>query len=543
MSLGFQTAPLKNPNNCSDPYAPSFWLGKPGSLTQVRMPSANFTRALTDNFAVHTLLDGQSVDRSPYGCRTWQFSHDWLTPDVMSVFMEYATRQRGIGPFILIDPQMKNLLTPNQASGTDALHSSEGFTVDGTTAIVVLDTFSRVVTGSWGTEPVSGQTWTASTAPSAMSTTGSVGRISTGSIGTLYYNTILTGNPNGSNDHNISSKIVLPVVPATQAITLRVVGRWDGTGNNYYEAQLSIAATTGVGTLSLSKRVAGVGTQLGSTVIVGTHIAGDQWQVVLDIQGSTIRAKAWNITQGGTDPGSYLLTQTDTALPTGTQAGVGVRRETGNTNGTQNVDYDDVTITSYYTNALASSTDDLVQGERSLSWTMSPPVTGTATTMYVRTPTGLYGFCAPPTATSSKRVAFSGYVKLASTSLDSSAQVTPIIVFMNGTGSVQSTLSGAVITAVTGTAGSGWQAFCVTGSVPSGQSGVYLEPRFQAVNATLTAQTVFLFDQLQLEIIDGTTCTQWEYGQGQPLVGFRADSEGVPRVLRTNVNFIAVEVT
>src|SRR5687767_13033690 len=121
MSRGFQGPPAENPNNCLDAYAPEFYLGKPGALTLIRMPDAGIGRDSTDNFMVHSLLDGQSVDRSPYLRRTWSFQHQWLTPDVMSVFMEFATRQRGIGPFILIDPQMKNLLTPNQASGTDAL--------------------------------------------------------------------------------------------------------------------------------------------------------------------------------------------------------------------------------------------------------------------------------------------------------------------------------------------------------------------------------------------------------------------------------------
>jgi hypothetical protein len=327
MSLGFETSALKNPNNCVDPYAPSFWLGKPGALTQIHMPNAGWPRVSSDNFAVRSLLDGQSVDRSPYLCRAWTFSHEWLKPDVMTVFMEYATRQRGIGPFILVDPQMKNLLTPNQASGTDSLHTSEGFTVD--------------------------------------------------------------------------------VVTST----------------------------------------------------------------------------------------------------------------------------------------VTSSTNDSVQGECSLQWTLSLPVTGAANTMHVVPPTGLYGFCLPPTAQSAKNVAFSGYVKLASTTLDNSAQIIPQMVFMNGVGAVQSTLSGVTITAVTGTAGSGWQTFCVTGSVPTGQSGVYLEPRFFAVTGSISAQTAFLFDKLQLEIIDGTTCTTWEYGQGQPLVGVRSDSETVPRILRTSMNFIAVEVT
>lgn len=315
MGLGFETGPLKNPNNCTDSYTPSFWLGKPGALTQIRMADAGIARSLSDHFAVHDLLDGQAVDRSPYGCRTWTFTHEWLKPDVMSVFMEYATRQRGIGPFILIDPQMKNLLTPNQASGTDALHTTEGFAVSGT--------------------------------------------------------------------------------------------------------------------------------------------------------GS----------------------------------------------------------------ALSSSTLEQVQGERSLMWTLTPPVTGSANVMRVVTPTGLYGFCIP----SSKVVAFSGWVK-AGSAPDPSVQVSARLVYMNGVGAVQSTVIGPIIITVTGS--SGWQSFCITGI-----GGTYIEPQFIVTGGSVSAQAKIHFDQLQLEITDVGTCTQWEYGQGQPLVGVRNDGETVPRILRTTMNYIAMEVT
>jgi len=55
--------------------------------------------------------------------------------------------------------------------------------------------------------------------------------------------------------------------------------------------------------------------------------------------------------------------------------------------------------------------------------------------------------------------------------------------------------------------------------------------------------TIVWLDQLQLEITPTGACTQWEYGQGQPLVSVRSDNESVSRILRTNVNYVAVEVT
>jgi len=67
--------------------------------------------------------------------------------------------------------------------------------------------------------------------------------------------------------------------------------------------------------------------------------------------------------------------------------------------------------------------------------------------------------------------------------------------------------------------------------------------RVDAFSLSTTKPTIVWLDQLQLEITPTGACTQWEYGQGQPLVSVRSDNESVSRILRTNVNYVAVEVT
>ena len=121
-----------NPLGCADPYAPIFYLGKQNALVAFKMPDANYSRTLNDGLASHDLLEGRAVDRAPYGQRVWGLNYTWLYPDVTSMLYEFATRQRGIGPFVFIDPHVKNLLSPNQASGTDSLVTAEGFSVSGT---------------------------------------------------------------------------------------------------------------------------------------------------------------------------------------------------------------------------------------------------------------------------------------------------------------------------------------------------------------------------------------------------------------------------
>lgn len=320
---GFTSGRQVSPIDCASPYAPSFWLGKPGALTQLQMVGEGYSRPLDDNIAVHDLLDGRAVDRSPYGVRTWQLNYEWLQPAVASALYEYATRQRGFGPFVFIDPHAKNLLSPNQASGTDALHTTEGFTVTGTGEV------------------------------------------------------------------------------------------------------------------------------------------------------------------------------------------------------------------------LSSSTSWFQQGERSLAWQLSPPVTGSGGVLRVVAPTGLYGWCLPP----GTPVAFSGYVRQANAA-DISVDITPRIAFMNGAGQVQSYVNATVITTVTGSA----QAFCLITTMPQVTGGVYLEPQFIVTGSSVTGTAIVLLDQLQLEtgLVTNTVltaCTTWEYGQGQPLVSVAVSGETVPRIRRATLGFTVMEVT
>src|SRR5688500_7590724 len=120
-----------SPLGCDEEYAPAFWLGRPGALTEIKMPDRDYTRTGNDHRVVHTLLDGFATSRMLRYRRAWLLQYSWLFPDAQSILMEYVTRQRGIGPYVFIDPHARNVLTPNQASGTDAMLSTEGFSAAG----------------------------------------------------------------------------------------------------------------------------------------------------------------------------------------------------------------------------------------------------------------------------------------------------------------------------------------------------------------------------------------------------------------------------
>ncbi|MEO3923016.1 carbohydrate binding domain-containing protein [Micromonosporaceae bacterium B7E4] len=210
-------------------------------------------------------------------------------------------------------------------------------------ATVAVDTFTRSVgAGGWGTA-TTGQAWSVNSGVAAnWSVTGSVGRIATATINQLELATIDVD----SVDADPRAEFLLSVVPTGSGISFWVASRFTDT-NNYYYATLLITSGA-VPELRLFKRVGGTGTQLGSTVTLnGPHVAGDRWVLQCSAIGSTIRARGWKSTQP-TEQG-WHITATDTALTTGTRAGVGVRRETGNTNGSTNVDIDPFEVPSLQT--------------------------------------------------------------------------------------------------------------------------------------------------------------------------------------------------
>lgn len=472
MSRGFQGRPAENPNNCTDPYAPSFWLGKPGALTQIRMPDGGIARDGVDNFAVHNLLDGQSVDRSPYLCRTWTFSHQWLTPDVMSVFMEYATRQRGIGPFILIDPQMKNLLTPNQASGTDALHSSEGFATVSTG-----DTLTSIT--GWAGQGERSLQW------SWMPVTGASGVLrvptQTGLYGfclppgaTFAFSGLLQSLAAGEG-------VSVPVMP--QVVLM------NGQG--------SVQSTVRSGVITAAT---GTPQSFCVTGIVPTGSAGVYVEPQFAVTGTAV--------SGVLNANPYFET---TVAPWAGANGAAVARDAGGT--------------------------PLPEG----AWSMLVVPDGVTST---------------PTALSEEIPVVAGHAYEYSAWLRvSSGGSASRDVGVNWYDASHVIIGSSVVTTLTPSP-TVWTRYQPTQVIPpfgaafarlvTKGPGVLTVANTWRVDAFMlkTSRSVSIaFDQLQFELTPTGTCTQWEYGQGQPLVGVRNEGERVPRILRTDMNYVAVEVT
>jgi hypothetical protein len=93
---------------------------------------------------------------------------------------------------------------------------------------------------------------------------------------------------------------------------------------------------------------------LGSTVtLTPVHTASAVWLLQCSAIGDQVRARAWREDQP--EPRGWHITATDTALTAGTRAGVGARRETGNTNGSTNADVDNFAAPSLQTFTFAAA--------------------------------------------------------------------------------------------------------------------------------------------------------------------------------------------
>lgn len=106
------------------------YLGRPGTaLLSIASPEPGVDRSPTAHEGVHTLLGGgYAVDRAGGVCRNWTLSWPW-DDEVWWILSALYRGQYGPGPFALIDQGQINFLTANQASGTDADRSSDGFSV------------------------------------------------------------------------------------------------------------------------------------------------------------------------------------------------------------------------------------------------------------------------------------------------------------------------------------------------------------------------------------------------------------------------------
>lgn len=214
--------------------------------------------------------------------------------------------------------------------------ASDGSVVTTSAAPLIMDTFTRVVANGWGTAD-SGQPWVNTSGLTADHlVNGTSGVHNTSVINSTYDNEIEAGTPNVS----FYAEISVPVVPTGASIDTR--HKFRRTDDSNYYAALVEFLTTGVVNLSFVKVVAGVQT-FGSPVAIGTHVAGTSWAIVAQGWGNQIQLTGWRLVDPM--PSTPNVSVTDNDLTTGTKIAARTRRDTGNTNGTVAVTWDNIRVT------------------------------------------------------------------------------------------------------------------------------------------------------------------------------------------------------
>lgn len=194
------------------------------------------------------------------------------------------------------------------------------------------DLFTRVVANGWGT-PTFGPAWTQSGGAAAEYAVN-------GTQGTMTFATTnvprrMIGNIRNT-DMGFWAQATIAVAALTQPIQPSVITRYTDA-SNYYFAELSILPSNAV-ELRLRKVVLGVISTIGSAfTLVQTHAPGATWNIMMDVCGSKLRAKAWRSTV--TEPG-WIIEANDFDLTNGTQRGIQSVLATGNTNGSTVFTYD-----------------------------------------------------------------------------------------------------------------------------------------------------------------------------------------------------------
>jgi hypothetical protein len=187
-----------------------------------------------------------------------------------------------------------------------------------------LDQFGRSASSGWSTATVGGAWSTSGGSATDYDVNGTVGRHSHGTRNVFRYTSL---NSLSLTDVEVRAAITLPVVPTGDTMSAFVLARADIAAGAYYFARL-IVSTSSIVQLSIRKRLPAE-TALATAAHTLPFTAGATYKVRLQVQGTTVRAKAWP--SGGIEPEDWEVSAVDTSLAAGA-VGCGSFITTGNTN-------------------------------------------------------------------------------------------------------------------------------------------------------------------------------------------------------------------
>lgn len=202
--------------------------------------------------------------------------------------------------------------------------------------ILAQDTFTRVVANSWGT-PNNGAAYVQTGGVAAnFSVNGTRGVHATTTTGAVR----MTTTAPGTTDGEFSLGWQIPVNPTVASIGAGLVIR--GTGTSYYVVENNLNPSGSL-ELRIVRSVAGVLTTISDTVVLPGFTASASQDITIwaDVQGTKIRASMSRT--GQPRPEAYMVEANDATFASGS-IGAWSIRNTGNTNGTVNVSFDDLAV-------------------------------------------------------------------------------------------------------------------------------------------------------------------------------------------------------
>jgi hypothetical protein len=211
----------------------------------------------------------------------------------------------------------------------------------------VYDTFGRTAASGWGAAG-SGQTWSVVGTAADYSVNGTYAIAAQPSTGIAHLTTIAAP----AADVDLYVDVAASALATGASLyTGPIVRATDN--NNLYQARVDFNTSNQI-VLTVRKRVAGVETQLGSTFTSTiTHVAGTFYRVRLQVFGSALKAKVWLASDN--EPGIWHIETTDTAITTAGNIGTRSFRNTGNTNASAELRFDNFDLVNPQTYTVVRS--------------------------------------------------------------------------------------------------------------------------------------------------------------------------------------------
>jgi len=114
------------------------YFGLPGFLEVIEWPRSGIQADRTRPVSTYPLASGGvRVQKLLGGKRRYTLQWDALSYEEFCRIYEYAQGHNGVGPFALLDPRQRNILTVNQSSATSESNDINGFTLDIGTCVTV----------------------------------------------------------------------------------------------------------------------------------------------------------------------------------------------------------------------------------------------------------------------------------------------------------------------------------------------------------------------------------------------------------------------